>query len=141
MVHLCPARPPALLFCLPACLPAACLQVATQFFVLQVLTVFFASFLTGSLINQLGAFLVDTGGLLRYLDTSEYSLQVRNYLAWLSRLDHGWFFWGAFLVNTGGLLRFLGTGESAWFSWAKGGCPLLYLAGMWCAVHLFLLPA
>lgn len=56
--------------CLAGC-PSVRLQVATQFFVLQVLTVFFASFLTGSLINQLGAFVVDPGGLLRYLGTSE----------------------------------------------------------------------
>jgi hypothetical protein len=45
------------------------LQVATQFFSLQVVLVFLASFITGSLLNQLALLLNNPGDVLRLLGT------------------------------------------------------------------------
>lgn len=45
------------------------LQVATQFFALQVVVVFFASFITGSLLNQLALLLNNPGDVLKLLGT------------------------------------------------------------------------
>jgi len=66
----------------PACLRACALlavvvclhcaiQVATQFFTLQVVTVFFASFITGSLLNQLALLLTNPQQVLNILGTGE----------------------------------------------------------------------
>jgi hypothetical protein len=51
------------------------MQVATQFFTLQVVTVFFASFITGSLLNQLALLVTNPQQVLTILGTGEHSLQ------------------------------------------------------------------
>lgn len=56
-------------------LPPPCglwrMQVATQFFTLQVVTVFFASFITGSLLNQLALLVTNPQQVLTILGTGE----------------------------------------------------------------------
>lgn len=47
------------------------MQVATQFFTLQVVTVFFASFITGSLLNQLALLVTNPQQVLTILGTGE----------------------------------------------------------------------
>jgi hypothetical protein len=50
---------------------AVALQVATQFFTLQVVTVFLASFITGSLLNQLALLVTNPQQVLTILGTSK----------------------------------------------------------------------
>jgi len=61
---------------LVVCSPCT-IQVATQFFTLQVVTVFFASFITGSLLNQLALLLTNPQQVLNILGTGERHMHIR----------------------------------------------------------------
>jgi hypothetical protein len=60
-------------------------QVATQFFTLQVITVFFASFITGSLLNQLALLLTSPQQVLTILGTGARRASVAMLLGMLAR--------------------------------------------------------